>query len=175
MLITIAKVVKEMSSENEAPIKKLIVIRVRGRINVRKQIADTLKMLRLNRVNHAVLIDNRKSYLGMLQKVKDYVTWGEIDKDTLTALLKKRGRLEGRKRLTDEFLQKYTNFKSIEELANAIYENKINITDISKLKPVFRLHPPKGGHNGKIKRPYTMKGALGNRKAEINDLVKRMI
>jgi large subunit ribosomal protein L30 len=41
---------------------------------------------------------------------------------------------------------------------------------------VFRLSPPRGGFERKgIKTPFTMGGALGNRKEKINDLIKRMI
>ena len=38
-------------------------------------------MLRLNRISHAVLVEDTPSYNGMLQKAKDYITWGEIDAD----------------------------------------------------------------------------------------------
>ncbi|MDY6932317.1 MAG: uL30 family ribosomal protein, partial [Halobacteriota archaeon] len=31
------------------------VVRLRGNVNVRPEIKDTLKMLRLNRINHCVL------------------------------------------------------------------------------------------------------------------------
>ena len=40
-----------------------------------------------------------------------------------------------------------------------------------KLKPFFRLHPPRGGINSKLKYP---KGVLGENK-EINKLIKRML
>ena len=165
-----------MAENNNTPDnKKIIVIRIRGRVNIRNKIEDTLGMIRLHRINHASIIDNRKPYLGMLQKIKDYATWGEINKETLELLLKQKGKLEGGKKLTDEFLQKYTNYKSIEKLADAIIKNEINLKDIKKVKPIFRLHPPKGGHKGKIKRAYTAGGVLGNRKEEINNLILKMI
>lgn len=45
-----------------------------------------------------------------------------------------------------------------------------------KLKPFFRLAPPKGGfERGGIKKPFKNGGALGNRNEKINDLIKRMI
>lgn len=41
---------------------------------------------------------------------------------------------------------------------------------------IFRLNPPKGGFARKgIKKPFSMGGALGDRKEKINDLIKRMI
>ena len=57
----------------------IIALRVRGRTGIKEDIADTLDMLRLTRINHAVLLPENDSYLGMLRKGKDYITWGEID------------------------------------------------------------------------------------------------
>ena len=62
----------------------MIALRVRGRTGIKKDIADTLDMLRLTRINHAVLLPENPSYQGMLQKGKDYITWGENDQETLT-------------------------------------------------------------------------------------------
>ena len=50
-----------------------LVIRVRSDRGVTKKIRDTMTMLNLTRVNHAVLVPKTASYDGMLQKVKDYV------------------------------------------------------------------------------------------------------
>ncbi len=155
--------------------KRFAVVRLRGSVGVREEVEDTLKMLRLYKVHHTVIIDNRPSYLGMLQKVKDYVTWGEVDAETLAAMLKKRGRLIGNKKLSDEIVQKYTPYKTIEEFAKAIVEFKAELGDIPILKPVFRLHPPKGGLKGSKKRPYPDGGELGYRGEAINDLLKKMI
>ena len=71
----------------------LAIIRIRGTVGVSGEIKDTLKMLRLNRRNHATLIDDRPSYIGMLKKAAEYVTWGEIDLETLELLLRRRGEL----------------------------------------------------------------------------------
>ena len=64
-----------------------LVIRVRGTTGVIKNIADTLDMLRLNRISHAVLVEENPSYEGMLQKAKDYITWGEIDAEFVAAMI----------------------------------------------------------------------------------------
>lgn len=47
-----------------------LVIRVRGTTGVIQNIADTLDMLRLNRISHAVLVEENPSYEGMLQKLR---------------------------------------------------------------------------------------------------------
>lgn len=153
--------------------KRLAVVRIRGRVNVNQEVEDTLRMLRLNRVNNCVIIDNRDSYSGMLQKVKDYVTWGEVDKDDVALILKNRSALVGGRRLTDSYVKSNTKFKSIEDFAKAFADFKCELTDIPNLKPVFRLHPPRRGHGG-IKRAFTVGGALGNRGKEIKDLIYRM-
>lgn len=70
-------------------INMIIALRVRGRTGINRDIADTLDMLRLTRINHAVLMPDTPSYQGMLQKSKDYITWGEIDQETLTQLIEK--------------------------------------------------------------------------------------
>ena len=150
------------------------VVRVRGTVNVRHDIKKTLEMLRLNRVNHCVLVEESENYKGMLQKAKDYITWGEIEKDTLVELIKKRGRLIGDKPLDDEYVKSATSYKSIEELSDAIIEGKIKYRELPEIKPVFRLSPPKKGYEG-IKRAYAVGGALGYRGKDINDLIKRML
>ena len=45
-----------------------------------------------------------------------------------------------------------------------------------KLKPYFRLHPPRGGFERKgIKKTFMEGGALGDRGEKINDLIKKML
>ena len=153
--------------------KRLAVVRVRGRVKVNQEIEDTLKMLRLTRANHCVFIDNRPSYLGMLQKVKDYVTWGEVDEEDVALILKHRGELIGGKKLTDEYVKEKTKFKSIDDFAKAFVNFKAELKDIPDLKPVFRLHPPRKGYR-KIKRSFSEGGALGYRGKEIGSLLYRM-
>jgi len=155
--------------------KRLIVIRLRGRVGVKYDIKDTLKMLNLNRVNHAVVIDNRKSYLGMLQKVKDYVTWGILDEEICLSLFKKRARLIGNEPITDEYVKTYTKYKSVEELAKAFLNFEVEIKNLPHLKRVFRLHPPKKGFKYSKKRPFGDYGELGNRKELMDELVNRML
>jgi len=158
----------------EKPGKCLVVIRVRGVSDVYKEISETLKLLNLTRNCHAVLIDDRPAYLGMLKKARDYITWGEISEDNLLALLKSRGRLIGDKKLNDEYAKKL-GYSGLEGLAKALYTLKIEYKSLPGVKPVFRLHPPSKGFRGKIKRDFTVGGVTGYRGAAINDLLKRMM
>lgn len=154
---------------------KLLVVRIRGDVDVRDKIRQTLKMLRLHKVNHATLVDKQKSYLGMLQKVKDYATWGEIDVDTLEKLLSKRGRATGNKCIDDKYLKDNSKFSSMRKLAEALITSKATTDDVRGLKPVFRLHPAKGGFDGKKKLSFNVGGELGYRGKKINDLIAKMV
>jgi len=131
-------------------------------------------MLHLTRNCHATLIDDRPSYLGMLHKAKNYVTWGEVSKEIVVLLLRERGRIVGNKKLTDEYIRE-VGYKSLDDLAEAVQKTEVEYNSLPNIKPVFRLHPPKKGFKGKVKKSYTAGGVTGHRGEAINDLIKRMI
>src|SRR4030042_1478420 len=74
---------------------------VRGVVGTQREIKDTLRMLRLDRINHCVIVPKNPNFQGMLQKARFYITWGEINQETLEKLVAKRGRFAGDKRITD--------------------------------------------------------------------------
>ena len=140
------------------------VIRIRGSIDMQKHIKDTLKMLKLTRVNHCVLLREKDPKVkGMVQKVKDFVTWGEINEKTLEKMVTARGRLEGDKPLDE---------KKAKEVSTKLLKAK-KMKDVEGIKPFFRLACPKKGFEG-IKQDFP-KGALGYRGEKINDLIERMM
>jgi large subunit ribosomal protein L30 len=155
--------------------KLMLVIRIRGAPNMCYKIEDTLKMLRLHKPCHGALVVADASTMGMLKKAKDFIAYGEVDEKTLVKLLRNRGLLTGNKQLTEDHVKNKTEYKDMESLSKALLEGKIKIKDIDKLKPVFRLHPPRGGFRGKIKKPYTVGGTLGNVGSYINELAGKMI
>ncbi|MBR5999117.1 MAG: 50S ribosomal protein L30 [Candidatus Methanomethylophilaceae archaeon] len=150
------------------------VIRVRGQPDVSYDIEYTMGLLGVNKVNHCAIVPENASTKGMLQKVKDYTTYGEINAETLAQLIRVRGRLSGDRMITDEYLAENSDFKTVEELAKAIIENDYRMKDVEAAKPVFRLHPPVKGYEGN-KRSYKNGGALGYRGEAINDLIARML
>jgi len=135
-------------------------VRLRGSVNVSRGVEDTLKMLNLNSPNRCVVIPETKEYLGMLRKAKDRITWGKIDKKTLSKLLQKRGKISKEK-------LKEMKMKNLDELSDALMKNKL------KLKLIFRLNPPIHGFKS-TRLPYP-KGDLGSRGEKINELLERMI
>lgn len=166
---------KPIESSSEASVPMICVIRVRGAHGMRRIITDTLSMMNLHSVNHAVVIPMTPTYAGMIQKAKDYIAYGPINAETLGKLLKKRGLLVGNKPLTENHVKFSTNYDSIDGLAKGIVDNKIKLRDVKDLKPVFRLHPPHGGFKGSIKKPVKAGGELGNHGTNINELVQKMI
>lgn len=154
--------------------KKVVVVQIRGGIGLNPRVKDTLNMLRLRRKNACTVIDSNDIYKGMLIRVKDYVTWGEIDADTLKILLEKRGRLPGNKPLTEEYLKSKVKL-NFADFAKNVFEGKLKFKDVPGLKSFFRLNPPiKGFEKGGIKKAFSLGGAIGYRGAKINDLIKRM-
>ena len=113
------------------------VIRVRGQPDVNKDIAYTMDIMNLTRVNHCVVVPENDVMKGMLQKAKDYITWGEINESTLTDMIKVRGRLSGDIPVTDEYLAKNSEFQTVEEMAKALLSD-YKVKDIEEMKPVFR-------------------------------------
>lgn len=150
-----------------------VIVRLRGQVNVRYTIEDTMKMLRLHKVNHCVIVPENPHFKGMVQKVKDYVAFGKIDAKTLGEILENRGRLEGGTRLTEEYIRENTAYDSIQAFAEAVVNGETTLKEVPKLKPVFRLHPPRKGHAG-IKRTVQQGGELGDHGEGINVLLHKM-
>ncbi len=141
--------------------RRVAVVRVRGSVNLNMRIKDTLNLLRLYRKNYCVVVDGNPSFMGMIKKVKDYVTYGEIDDVTYKELLAKRGEeYKGRER----------------DRKGKIEYNRFILIEGKKIKPFFRLNPPRKGFGRKgIKVSYKAHGALGYRGEKINELLRRMI
>ena len=114
--------------------KNVAVVLIRGLVRTEAAIRDTLKMLNIERKHCCTVVRNTKSNMGMINRLKDYVTFGEVDEETLKLLIEKRGQKAG-----------------------------------DKLKPFFRLSPPRGGFERKgIKVSFNRGGVLGYRGKHIN-------
>ena len=179
VIIIMAISKKKIKSKDTEYVPKLyFAVRIRGAVGSMKgKMLDTLKMLRMHRVNHGVLIWGTKSYKGMLVKCKDYIAYGEIDEKSLVKLLRVRGKVEGNKQLTEEHIKNLTKYKTFKELSKALLIGETQYREgfIYKIKPVFRLHPPIKGHRGTIKRHYGEGGTLGYVGIYINEIVRKMI
>jgi len=150
------------------------VIRLRGKAGLRREVKDTLEMLHLTRQNHCVIVPRDATYEGMLRVVKDYVTWGEVDEQTLAKALLRRGRQVGDRPIDDAFVKSHSKFKSVWDLSVAVAKGEATLKDVRDLRPVLRLHPPVRGLRA-IKRGYHDGGDLGYRGPAINELIERML
>ena len=151
----------------------LAVIRLRGSVGLNRELRYVFQLIHLNRKNHATLIENIPERMGMILKVKDYVTWGEVTPETISILLRRRGMLPGHERLTEQYVKEQLGYESMEALAAALHSSTTNLWKLDSVKPIFRLHPPRKGLHGSIRRPYP-EGPLGYRGNQINDLLRRM-
>ncbi|NHJ33133.1 MAG: 50S ribosomal protein L30 [Asgard group archaeon] len=151
----------------------LAIVRIRGTVDQPQDIRHALKLINLTRPNHACVVPNDSTHKGMLQKLKDVVTWGEIDKTTLAELIKKRGRIKGNKKIDTKFLKEH-KFESTAAFITAVFDGKADMRRIEGLKPMFRLHPPRKGFKS-VKHPITRGGDLGYRGEKINDLLVKMM
>lgn len=153
------------------------VIRISGLVKVNKDIEETLERLRLKRKYSCVLVDSlNKDLIGMIEKVKFKIAFGEIEKDTLSKLLKSRAEPNlkiCKNKQEKEKLEKEI-FEKLGKDMDKISEELLNGKKLSYfgLKPFFRLHPPRGGIDSKIQYP---KGVLGNNGKDINKLIERML
>lgn len=150
------------------------VLRIRGIQKINGDVAATLRMMNLHASNNCVLLPQNDVVKGMLQKTKDRITWGEVDKETLSAMLRKRLRAFGSNDKVDEKkLKEATKFDSFDSFAEALIEGKANMHKNDLLVPTIRLTPPSKGFKSVV-LTYP-KGDLGYRGKEINRLIARMI
>ncbi|MER3407390.1 MAG: 50S ribosomal protein L30 [Nitrososphaera sp.] len=149
-----------------------LVVRIKGTVNIPTWAKTTLDGLNLDRRFRATLVPETAESLGMLKKVKEVVAWTKADAGIVKELLEKRGRKDGYRPLTQADLPK--EYRSIDDLAAAIADNKVAMSNLEGIKPWFALSPPKGGFKRKTKQQYTQAGVLGDDK-ELVEIVKRML
>ncbi|MEK6895712.1 MAG: uL30 family ribosomal protein [Nanoarchaeota archaeon] len=138
------------------------IIRIRGQVGLDKKIKETLNRLRIRRKYSCVIIDeNRKEIFGMLEKIRNFVAYGNIDDKTLEKLIEKRAQPIEKKKKVDVK-------KVLEGIKKGEKYDKLGI------KPFFRLHPPRGGIDSKVHFGKG-KGVLGDNKEKINELIRRML
>ena len=137
------------------------VIRIRGSIGVSPKIKKTFELLNLRRVNNMSIWQENKQTLKMIKIVENHATFGIINEDMIKEVITKRGNALEDKIDLSKAIKEVISGKTIKEAG---------------LKNCFRLSPPKKGHARKgVKKPFSIGGALGNRKEKINELIERML
>ncbi|MBI4449131.1 uL30 family ribosomal protein [Candidatus Woesearchaeota archaeon] len=123
----------------------LAVIRIRGDVNLGEPIRRTFHGLHLHRRNYLTLVPSSPTYLGMIEKLDPFLTWGEINETTKKELLAKRGE-------------------------ETTINGKKTYKPFFRLAP-----PRKGFERKGTKKRFSDGGALGYRGEKINDLILRML
>lgn len=132
--------------------KIIAAVRIRGRVNVRSSIEETMDRLNLKRVNNCTIIKVNDPYLGMLKKCVNHIAYGEVDEDTLAKLVAK--------------------FK-LNVDPKGLINGKVDATELKEKMPM-RLHPPRHGLKS-VRRHFNQGGSLGYMGKEINGLINRMV
>jgi large subunit ribosomal protein L30 len=152
----------------------LLVVRMRGTVNVPYWALTTLKNLYLNKKFSATLVPETTNYLGMLRKINQWVAWSKADSDIIKTLIEKRGKKKSPTSESKDENKSKSDYKGIDELVDVIVNDKIKFSDQNNIKPWFSLNPPKGGFKKNTKRQFSDGGILGNNK-ELLEIVKRMV
>ena len=139
----------------------ILAIRIIGNVKKDMDILETLFRMRLRKKYTSVLITPTPENMKLLKRMRNFIAYGDVTKETMIKLIEKRGKLIG------------GSDKKID--ATKVVENleKKNL-EAQGIKPYFRLHPPLKGIDCKV-HFGTGKGVLGDNKDKINDLVRRML
>src|SRR3989344_7223684 len=70
---------------------KIAIIQIRTLCKTSTKVVDTLRMLHLSRKQHCSVYELSPALSGMLDRIKDVVTYGPISEETYKALCEKRG------------------------------------------------------------------------------------
>src|SRR3989344_8400683 len=135
----------------------ILIIRISGDVDISNSVREALFRLKLRRKYSAVLVKPNKQVLKILDMLRNHIAFGDIDRETLSELIIRRG----------QPIDKKKKIKS-EEIISQL--DKKELLDLG-LKPFFRLHPPRGGIESK-KHFGVGKGVLGDNKRNINALVR---
>lgn len=69
----------------------IVAIRIAGQVGLNKKVKETLNRLRLRRKYSCVVIENpNESQLGMIKSLRNFIAFGEINKETYDKLVEKR-------------------------------------------------------------------------------------
>lgn len=152
----------------------LLVVRMRGTVNVPYWALTTLRNLYLKKKFSATLVPETTNYLGMLRKINQWVAWSKADSDIIKILIEKRGKKKNPTLESKDENRTKSDYKGIDELVDVIVNDKIKFSDQNNIKPWFSLNPPQGGFKRNTKKQFSDGGILGNNK-ELLEIVKRMV
>jgi large subunit ribosomal protein L30 len=164
---------KNKNARIDSSAANLLVVNMRGMINTRRPVRQTLEQLRLIKRFNATIVPDNQIYRGMLHSAKEHLAWCELDARTAESLLSKRAETSTGNKITEDKL-KDTGFSSFADLASALASGKASLDSDLGFRQFFRLSPPKGGFKRSIRRQYGEGGILGPNK-ELSAIVEKMV
>lgn len=138
-------------------------VMIKSPIGAKPDAKKTLSLLGLKKINTLALLPGSPIYLSMLQKAKDYVTWGSVTAELAAKVIEARGKVAGNKAVEPS---------KAGEAASGLAQGK-HLLDYG-IKKDIHLHPPTGGFKRTLKRQVSAKGEAGDRKEKIAELLERM-
>ena len=150
-----------------------LVVRISGQADVPYWAVYTMSILKLERKYRATILPAKENTLGMLNKIKHYVSWTKLEPDLAQEILEKKARKSGYHRLSQEDIVKL-GFEDIPQMAEDLSSGKAVLSKLKPLKPWFALAPPRHGFKKSTKRLAGQKGILGNNK-DLGEIVRRMM
>ncbi len=71
----------------------IAIIRIKGQVKVRKEVIETLNRLGLKKKYSCIILERpKKEESGMIEKVRNFVAFGEINNETYKKLVEARGK-----------------------------------------------------------------------------------
>ena len=150
-----------------------LVVRIKGQADVPYWASHTMAIMKLERKYRATILPAKDNTLGMLNKVKHYVSWTRIDAGLAHELLEKKARKSGYRKVTADDIAGL-GFESMQHMADALTSGSASLSKLKPLKPWFALSPPRHGFRRSTKRLAGQKGILGNNR-DLGDIVRRMM
>ena len=132
-----------------------------------------MEMMKLERKYRATILPAKENTLGMLNKIKHYVSWTALDPDLAQEILEKKARKSGYRKITAEDVTRL-GFDGLPHMARALSSGEAVLSKLKPLKPWFALAPPRHGFRRSTKRLAGQKGILG-RNNDLGDIVRRMM
>lgn len=139
----------------------IAIIRIKGNVRVPLVVQDTLKRLNLPKKNNLVFLEKTDVYLGMVKKVKDYVTYGFVDDSFVKSIFTKKGKkYEG---ATKDSKEKY------------VYKGRFVEIDKVKYKKTIALNTPKSGYAKKGTKKHVKQGGVLGSREDIVNFIEKML
>ncbi|MCX8197149.1 MAG: uL30 family ribosomal protein [Candidatus Micrarchaeota archaeon] len=139
----------------------LAILRLKGKFSIPPKVKYSLECLNLRYLYSCTFVPNTQSFAGMAFACKDFVSFGEVEKDTIVHVLSKKGRHKDGKRISQA---------EAEKIAQELESGKT--LSECMVQPFVRLSPPKGGF-GHRKKPFPF-GPKGKNQ-QISQLLLRMV